>query len=211
VVTVYYAWIPDNLGPAREARWLRELPDEKREVIRRTRFARGRVASLAGLQLLKRGMQEFGFDDFELRTVSFPRGGKPRCALPVDFNISHSGDLVACALSDESNVGVDVEKLRDIRIEAFQRFLSARERAWVGDDGRRFLKLWTQKEAVVKGDGRGGIAKLRKAMIEQGMGMLEDQPWHLRELSLHPDYVAHAAIDRETRAAIETTCLALDA
>ncbi len=41
MVTVAYAWIPDNLDSTREARWLQEMPDEKRETIRRMRFAKG--------------------------------------------------------------------------------------------------------------------------------------------------------------------------
>jgi 4'-phosphopantetheinyl transferase len=161
------------------------------------RFARSRAASLLGLQLLKFGMRALGYDDFALSTVSFPRGEKPHCALPIDFNISHSGDLVACAIAPDGRVGIDVERTREIRIEGLQKFLHPRERVWVGADQRRFFELWTQKEAIVKGFGRGGVANLRKTVIGQREGIIEDQLWSVRELNIHPDYVAHVALDED--------------
>jgi 4'-phosphopantetheinyl transferase len=197
LVTVAYAWIPDNLDSTREARWLQEMPDEKRETIRRMRFAKGRAASLLGLQLLKFGIRALGYDNFALSTVSFPRGDKPRCTLPIDFNISHSGDLVACAIAAVGRVGIDVERRREVRSEAFQKFLHPHERIWVGADQRRFFELWTQKEAIVKGFGRGGIVNLRNTVIDEREGIIEDQLWSLRELNIHPDYVAHVAVDED--------------
>lgn len=202
MVTVAYAWIPDNLDSTREARWLQEMPDEKRETIRRMRFAKGRAASLLGLQLLKFGIRALGFDNFALSTVSFPRGDKPRCTLPIDFNISHSGDLVACAIAADGRVGIDVERRREVRIEAFQKFLRPHERVWVGADQRRFFELWTQKEAIVKGFGRGGIVNLRNTVIDEREGIIEDQLWSLRELNIHPDYVAHVAVDEDAAHAL---------
>lgn len=196
-VTVYYTWIPDNLTGALEERWLSALPRGKRDAIRRMRFEKGRAASLLGLQLLKRGMHSLGLGDFELATLSFPRGGKPHGDLPADFNISHSKDMVVCAVATGTRVGIDTERLRKIKIESFQRFLNPRERAWVGEDSRRFFELWTQKEAVVKGHGDGGIANLRKVSIEQGKATIGSQIWMLHELTIHPDYMTHVAIDRD--------------
>ncbi len=205
MVTVAYAWIPDNLDSTREARWLQEMPDEKRETIRRMRFAKGRAASLLGLQLLKFGIRALGYDNFALSTVSFPRGDKPHCTLPIDFNISHSGDLVACAIAADGRVGIDVERRREVRIEAFQKFLHPHERVWVGADQRRFFELWTQKEAIVKGFGRGGIVNLRNTVIDEREGIIEDQLWSLRELNIHPDYVAHVAVDEDAAHALIDT------
>ncbi len=203
LVTVYYSWIPDNLAPACEARWLAQLCTEKREAIKRLQLAKGRAASLLGLRLLKHGMRAYGYGDFDLAAVRFPRGGKPCCALPIDFNITHSKELVACALSSTGSIGIDTENLRPIDIDSFGRFLSADEYARVDGDRRRFFELWTQKEAVVKAHGDGGIVNLRKVSVWQGQGILGSQIWWLHPLDIHPDYVTHVATAADSPIGIE--------
>jgi 4'-phosphopantetheinyl transferase len=197
MITVYYTWVPDNLTIALEEQWLDELPLEKQEALRRMRLPKARAASLLGLALLKHAMRSSGFADFKLGALRFPRGGKPYVDSAPDFNISHSKDMVVCALSTEWKIGIDTEKLRDIRIESFQRFLSARERAWVGGERRRFFELWTQKEAIVKGCGDGGLANLRRVTIEDNRGNCGGRTWMLRELPIHSDYVTHLAVERD--------------
>ena len=75
----------------------------------------------------------------------------------LSFSLSHSRGLVACAVTRDAAVGVDVECVdRDVdaaRIAA--RFFAAPEAAQLerleGDDRReRFFDLWTLKEALVK-------------------------------------------------------------
>ena len=59
----------------------------------------------------------------------------------VFFNISHSGDLVLCAVSDRP-VGVDVERLRPVPARLAERFGT--------NDPETFFRLWTQMEARIK-------------------------------------------------------------
>lgn len=210
MITVYYTRIPDNLERAREDHWLAALPPVKRDVIARMRFAKGRAASLLGLQLLKRGMQASGFEEFDLGGVCFPRKGKPYCDLPIDFNISHSKDMVVCALSADARVGVDTEWIRELSIESFQRLLNPRERAWVGKNKRRFFEIWTQKEAVVKGHGEGGIVNLKRVRIERREGIIDSRIWRLHELAIDPGYVTHMATEgNEAKRAIDVKYLAI--
>lgn len=203
LITVYYTWIPDNLAPSHEARWLAQLCAEKRETIKRLRLATGRAASLLGLQLLKHGMQANDCADFDLAAVRFPRGGKPCCALPTDFNITHSGSLVACALSSEGSIGIDTERVRAIDIDSFGRFLHADEYSQVGGDRKRFFELWTQKEAIVKAHGDGGISNLRSVRVTESRGILGSRTWSLRALHIHSDYVTHVAAVTDSPVKIE--------
>ncbi|MBA2491496.1 MAG: 4'-phosphopantetheinyl transferase family protein [Gammaproteobacteria bacterium] len=212
LVTVYYTWIHDNLAPDREARWLAQLSAEKRETIKRLRLVKGRAASLLGLQLLKHGMRANGCAEFDLAAVHFPRDGKPRCDAPhcdacVDFNITHSRELVACALASAGAVGIDTEKIREIDLNAFGRFLDTSEYAQLAGDHRRFFELWTQKEAVVKAHGDGGIANLRAVRIDQDRGTLGSKTWSLRAVNIHPDYVTFVATGADT--SVQTTYVEL--
>ncbi|KAK4833880.1 hypothetical protein QYF36_012792 [Acer negundo] len=87
------------------------------------------------------------------------------CPLSLHFNISHTSSLVACGVTVDVPIGIDVEeKHRRIKndILAFaRRYFSPKEvkllTAIIDPEIRRqeFIKLWTLKEAYVKALGKG--------------------------------------------------------
>lgn len=86
-------------------------------------------------------------------------GGKPFFhSMPhCRFNLSHSGPLALCALSD-GEVGADIEMIQPRRSFLPKKVLSEAEFAWFRDRGSRwedFYTLWTLKEARVKYTGTG--------------------------------------------------------
>lgn len=100
--------------------------------------------------------------------------GKPRLAAPaggapLEFNLAHSGGLVALAVA-RHGVGVDVEAIAPLPgLDALAaRCLDAAERAaWLAAPaaGRldAFLRLWTRKEACLKAAGTGLVDHLADA------------------------------------------------
>ena len=87
-------------------------------------------------------------------TLARADSGKPYfISSDLQFNISHSGGYVAVALSDEGDVGIDVETA-DITPEKAQklakRFFTEAEQRAVSADTTAFLKLWSKKEATAK-------------------------------------------------------------
>ena len=93
--------------------------------------------------------------------------GKPHLVEPVtdlQFNVSHSGDLWVCAVTDDQPVGVDVERVRPLSSRHLAPFLAPEERAVWEDalDPERetegletLFALWTRKEAYMKARGLG--------------------------------------------------------
>ncbi|MEJ7833843.1 MAG: 4'-phosphopantetheinyl transferase superfamily protein [Nocardioides sp.] len=69
-------------------------------------------------------------------------------------SISHSGDLVAVAVTDAGWVGVDVEVVREVPPSLLSRVLSAHERG-LATDAASFFAIWTIKEALLKASGQG--------------------------------------------------------
>ncbi|XP_022960338.1 uncharacterized protein LOC111461092 isoform X2 [Cucurbita moschata] len=110
-------------------------------------------------QALKFKKNKFGKPELDLRISS------ELCLPPLQFNISHSSSLIACGVTMNSPIGIDVEeKTRKIRnnIIAFaKRFFSPNEievLSAISDpeiQRQEFIKLWTLKEAYVKALGRG--------------------------------------------------------
>ena len=89
--------------------------------------------------------------------------GKPMSER-VHFNVSHSGDLVLLAVSDDRAIGVDVERRRPVqRVRALiERWLTDAERRDLerirgsdGDESDAFLRVWSLKEARLKALGVG--------------------------------------------------------
>jgi 4'-phosphopantetheinyl transferase len=90
--------------------------------------------------------------------------GRPRVAggaQGVDFNVSHSGDLVLVAVARNRKVGVDVEQWRerlDFKALASVVFSTVEQADLLETTRNRqqcFYRYWACKEAWLKCDGRG--------------------------------------------------------
>ena len=108
--------------------------------------------------------------------------GRPEIADPVvaprlRFNVANTRGLVACAVTAERDVGLDVEPWRDdAPPELVARCFSADERAALAAlpaaaRPRRFVELWTLKEAYLKARGLGLDAPLERISL-----VLDDGP-----------------------------------
>jgi len=89
--------------------------------------------------------------------------GKPKLKYPVgkkiDFNISHSGNLIAIAVSESGKVGIDVEKMRKIDTRVARSYFSKQDLSYIASDKKNqkenFYKIWTLKESYIKAVGKG--------------------------------------------------------
>ena len=170
---------------ARPAHWAMPLPswcaplapDERAQVARWRRHADAQ-RSAAGTFLARHLLAEWlGTTPPDVPLVRTERG-KPVLGAPYErsgpwFNIAHSGDWVAVAFSRFGRVGVDVEvphALPDLPALAASAFLASECRQVLdGDDEerhRRFFRLWTRKEAMLKATGVGidGLADITCAV-----------------------------------------------
>lgn len=78
--------------------------------------------------------------------------GKP-ISEEVCFNISHSHGLLALVI-DKVNIGIDIEKIRNIEKDVIDYISSEKEKEYIKDEVS-FYEIWTSKEALVKAEGRG--------------------------------------------------------
>ena len=87
----------------------------------------------------------------------------PSHGVALSFSLSHTRGLVACAVADGVDVGIDVESHgRAMDADALAaRFFASAETAYIRsavdvvDVSRRFITFWTLKEAYVKALGVG--------------------------------------------------------
>lgn len=110
-------------------------------------FITGRLLLLKGLNL----MEEKSVDFNVLNQIKTDSTDKPYLENTY-FNISHSENHVIVALSKKIEIGVDIEILKSVRLDAFKHLFSEKEFQIIEADksGRTFFEFWTKKEAALK-------------------------------------------------------------
>lgn len=112
--------------------------------------------------------------------------GKPALAAHdhrLFFNVSHSGDYLAIALSEIAELGVDIEATNTPRAftRLAKRYFAPDEIAMLDtldDDERRerFYTYWTLKEAYLKARGLGVFHGLDRCSFEPGLSQNPERP-----------------------------------
>lgn len=122
--------------------------------------------------------------------AAYEPGGKPYIRhVPWHYNLSHSGDYAALAISDVP-VGIDIQQMRPYRDSLVKRFFAAEEAAVyeslvpmdVQGQNTLFYTLWCRKEAYGKLLGTGLTEEVLKC------NMLEDTGVNLYEYGELPGY-----------------------
>lgn len=135
-------------------------------------------------------------------TYTYGVQGKPAIVnFPRQFNLSHSGEYVICAVSD-GEVGSDIQKWIPYKERTAERFFAPEE--WkmlqklpLSQQKEMFYTLWTRKEAYGKYTGQG----IGKAI---GENLAEEEECRrkqiaFREMILKGEYSVAVCYHREDR------------
>lgn len=148
------------------------VSEEKKERILRQRVKQNADNMLVGAVLTKYMLLKYFGIPFSLQHISYGLHGKPylRDYPNAQFNISHSGQFVACAVSDRP-IGVDIQEIVPYRRDVAKRVFDQKVLLQIEsspDPSAEFTKFWTQKEAYLKMLGIGLSGSLdKKALPEQ--------------------------------------------
>ena len=178
----------DRVGNKQMDQWLSELSMLKRDAVKRLINRGDRTASLLALQLLKMCAHDEAIDDFSLCDVDYPETGKPNWQSKqghiLDFNISHSNECVLVAASNSVKVGVDVEKVRELKNLNFKMVMSPDELKLIRETPGLFFEIWSKKEAVVKAADTSGLSRMRDVILANDHAMLDGANWYLRSIKM---------------------------
>ncbi len=112
--------------------------------------------------------------DAKTLLFSLAEQGKPFLPKYPDcyFNLSHSGDYLAIAVTEIGEVGIDIEQLKqksDFYPLVKRCFAEVEQNYWLGlPESQKcveFYRFWTRKEAFVKATGRGIGLGLNQCVI----------------------------------------------
>ena len=142
------------------------------------------------------------FKQYKDRSVSldnllYNKFGRPFLNHKIDFNISHSGGYVICAITDKAKVGIDIEKIRSIALSDFEKYMNPEEwKAMQKADNKyeKFYEYWTIKESVMKANGRGLSIPLTDIIVDDMQYVyFYNDSWFLKEIVIDPGYKCYLA------------------
>ncbi|HET8538475.1 MAG TPA: 4'-phosphopantetheinyl transferase superfamily protein [Anaeromyxobacter sp.] len=208
-VQVWRVDVPSD--PAALARLAGALPAHERAWAERLRPGGPRGGFVTARSALRRLLAaRLGCAPRDVPLETGPRG-KPEleraAGARLRFSVSHSGGVALLAIAAQP-VGVDVEAARRVHdpLALAARFFSPAERAAVqrapaAERERRFLELWTAKEAALKVSGVGlpGLADVEVTAGPDGAACAvgpRGHRWALRALDAAPGCVAAIAAVR---------------
>jgi 4'-phosphopantetheinyl transferase len=175
------------------------LSDAERRRAERFRFERDRRRFIVGRARLRELLAARLGVPPEAVELAYGGNGKPALAQRYAdsgwrFNIAHCDDVAVYAFSRDSDIGIDIEAIREIpEADAIAaRFFSRREYAAYAALAPRerpvgFLECWTRKEAVVKALGDGLSMPLDELDVSRAPG------WSLHGFSPLPGFIAALA------------------
>ena len=136
-----------------------------------------------------------------------PRLEEPRPAEvgPFFFNLSHSGEVALCAVSQLGEIGIDVERIRPLRDpERLARdHLSPEERRrrpdWSHESAlAEFFRIWARKESILKAAGLGLSRPLSR--VDTVRGVLDHRDWWVTDLDPGAGFTGAVACARQPAA-----------
>lgn len=166
----WYKYDIRELSDKEYCKWYSLMSVEKQHRVDRFRFEDDKKRTVAGEMLARKAISNWCNVAIEDIIFDYKGHGKPYAVgLDVEFNISHSGDIVVCAV-DSSPIGIDVEEIRPIDLNVAKRICTDDELLYIFGHKpteqdfiyttdmeflTRFFEIWTKKEAYFKWMGTG--------------------------------------------------------
>jgi len=196
LVTIYVHNFSEPLNKSEFEDYLLQFPDAMSKKIMRYRKWEDRHRALFGKVMLRRGLDEHGLKDFDLKDLRYNKLKKPELPGAVQFNISHAGNVVICAFNTEGVIGVDVEIIKPVILEDYEFIFDTdtfRQLRQAGDQEGAFFEAWTIREAILKAEGSGLTEDAKKIVLKDGIAKFKDQEWFIKPFPVPKQHIAHLA------------------
>ena len=101
--------------------------------------------------------------------ITYNNNGKPSLNSKYNISISHSHQIAAVAISDNSKIGLDVQLKESKIFNIKNKFLNKYEKSNIGDDPTVDIltMVWTSKESIYKALGLKGISFSKNIKIDK--------------------------------------------
>ena len=170
------------------------LPEPCQQYILQFKRHKDRLDRLIGRLLVRNALIRKGFPNDCLQHIHLDKNTRPYLNKNIDFNISHSGGIIICAVAENCRVGIDIEKITTIKFSNYADFLSPQQLQEIDsskDPYGKFFEFWTIQESLLKADGRGLTLDHKIIDLQPGRCSLDDHHYYYHKLNIAPDYSSH--------------------
>ena len=200
MIEVFYAKLPTQFPTEQWLAYLGILPEHLRNVNQKYRRWEDRYANLFGKLLLIIGLRKYGFGKEALSQFRYTAHQRPYLSGKIDFNISHSGSYVLCAIGESIRIGIDIEKVKPVDFNDFDMVMNDKQWAEIkmaDNPTRKFYDYWTIKESIIKADSRGMAIPLKDLEWGKSEAVYDDKKWHIQPLHIDDTYASHFVTNLE--------------
>ncbi len=192
-IDIYYTKIQPEWIKTIYSRHLERLPNDLKQKNIKFRRWQDRLTNLFGKLLLVKGLTKYGFSDSVLKNLKYTAYDKPYLEGAIDFNISHSGEYVMCAITKKGRLGIDIEEQKEVQFNDFEDIMS--EEQWNIIRGSTnpkstFFQFWTMKESVIKAEGQGLSIPLKDIVISDNRASYNSNLWYINLLNIDNKYAS---------------------
>ena len=101
--------------------------------------------------------------------ITYDINGKPLLNSKYNISISHSHEIAAIAISDNSKIGLDVQLNENKIFDIQQKFLNSSEKLNIGKNPTLNIltMIWTSKESIYKAIGQKGTSFSDNIIIDK--------------------------------------------
>jgi phosphopantetheinyl transferase len=172
-IEVYFSKTEElDADPSEMARYLSAEEKERADLFH---FEEDRITYISCHALLRIVLsRKLGKDPFEILFVRDIHNKPALNRSKLNFNLTHTRNAFAFAVSPRNYVGIDMEQatrkadyssiIKNYFSEADQRYIDGAD----SDSAYRFFLLWTRKEALLKALGVGVITDLKQYSVSDG-------------------------------------------
>lgn len=178
---------------------LDKLPENMHKRALRYKFEIDAFNFVIGRLLLEKSLSDLGVP-LQIGEIKFHDSGKPFIN-NISFNISHTEGMVVCAITNQCEIGIDIEKVKPVTLSDFETWFTKSEWAEINNASsplHKFYWYWTRKESIIKAMGVNlsylhqiEIDPTRENFTENG------RKWWLQDLDLTDDYSAALCSEKE--------------
>jgi 4'-phosphopantetheinyl transferase len=174
---------------------LLSLPESLQQEALRKRQWVDKQLSICGKLLLLELLREYNTNN-SLADLKYNEYRRPCFDCRPDFNIAHSGNIAICAMTDQGQIGIDIEQIKQLDFADFTDFFTGNEWHYINDHANKFdgfYNFWTRKEAVLKAIGSGFHTPLNSVDVSGEELIYDAITYQITQLNIHPDYKCHIA------------------
>ena len=178
-------------------KWAATLPPFRKAAAARCRRPLHYLQTVAGFCLVRYAVRQIA-PDADTEQWHTGENGKP--CLPAGtphFSLSHTDHIIAVGVSDEVEIGVDIEEIKPRSKGFAARYCSVAECSRIvasHDPHSELIRIWSAKEAEAKRIGTGLTGDIRRIPSENSHSIPVECNGAAHWLSLSPRPLSHPVV-----------------